>query len=106
MDKADDILETLTFIKERMVTRDEVQEIVRGAIAHLPTKHDVEEVVREIVHDELIPIRSELVQINRRLDALEEQFENLRGVTKEIDELRGRVREIEKHLGINRRIVA
>ena len=45
-------------------------------------------------------------RINRRLDALEEHYSNLRGVTKEIDEIRDEVRAIQKHLGIERKIAA
>jgi hypothetical protein len=47
---------------------------------------------------------SPLADINRRLDALEEHYANLKGVTKEIDEIRAEVRTIQKHLGIDRKI--
>ena len=51
-------------------------------------------------------IRSVLRDINRRLDMLDEQYVNLKGVTKEIDELRDQVRAIEKHLGLSTKIAA
>ena len=88
-----DILETVNFIKDRMLTKDDVRTIIR-------------EEVPGMIEAALKPIHHELREINRRLDALEEQYRNLRGVTKEIDELRAEVRAIEKHLGINQRIAA
>jgi len=51
-------------------------------------------------------LHGELADINRRLDLLDRQFANLKGVTKEIDEVRDRVRDIEKHLGLNKKIAA
>ena len=54
----------------------------------------------------LKPVRNDLKQIEERLDALEEHYANLKGVTKEIDEIRGEVRAIQKHLGIERKIAA
>lgn len=35
---------------------------------------------------------------SKRLDLIEQNYANLKGVTKEIDEMR--VREVEKHLGL------
>jgi len=92
-----DILDTVNFIKERMLTKDDVREITR-------------EVIREempgMIREELKPVHHELKEINRRLDTLDEQYKNLKGVTKEIDELRDQVRAIEKHLGLNKQIAA
>ena len=51
-------------------------------------------------------IRIELTAISKRLDMLEQQFSNLRGVTKEIDEIRDRVRDIEKRLSLAKKIAA
>ena len=48
----------------------------------------------------------EIAAIMTRLDLVERQFGNLKGVTKEIDEIRDRVRGIEKHLGLGRKIAA
>src|SRR2546430_5444447 len=98
MDKdTKDILETINFIKDRMLTRDDVRDITREVI-----RQEVPAMFRE----ELKPIHHELKEINRRLDVLDEEYKNLKGVTKEIDELRAQVREIEKHLGLNKRIAA
>ena len=47
-----------------------------------------------------------LADINKRLDHIEKNYANLKGVTKEIDEIRGEVRAIQKHLGIERKIAA
>ncbi len=87
-----DVLEAVIFIKER--------------IEHLPTEDRVREIVREEVAEALQPIHGTLVDINRRLDQIEENYANLRGVTKEIDEIRDEVRAIQKHLGIERKIAA
>ena len=91
-----DILEAVNFIKEK--------------VEQLPTKDDVRAIIREevpnMIREELKPIHHELREINRRLDVLDEEYKNLKGVTKEIDELRAQVREIEKHLGLNKKIAA
>ena len=78
------------------------------------TKDDVRDITREVirqevpamVREELKPIHHELKEINRRLDTLDEEYKNLKGVTKEIDELRDQVRAIEKHLGLDKKIAA
>ena len=98
MDKnTKDILETVNFIKDRMLTKDDVRDITREVI-----RQEVPAMIRE----ELKPIHHELREINRRLDTLDEEYKNLKGVTKEIDELRDQVRAIEKHLGLDKKIAA
>jgi hypothetical protein len=92
-----EILETVNFIKDRILTKDDVRDITREVIR---------EEVPAIIREELQPIRHELREINRRLDTLDEQYRNLNGVTKEIDELRELVRAIEKHLGLDKKIAA
>ena len=87
-----DILEAVNFIKER--------------VEQLPTEDRMREIVREEVGEALRPIHATLADISRRLDALEEHYSNLRGVTKEIDEIREEVRAIQKHLGIEKKIAA
>ena len=87
-----DVLEAVIFIKER--------------VEQLPTEDRVREIVREEVAESLRSIHATLADINRRLDAVEEHYANLRGVTKEIDEIREEVRAIQKHLGIERKIAA
>jgi predicted nucleic acid-binding Zn-ribbon protein len=88
-----DILDTVNFIKDRMLSKDDVRTIIR-------------EEVPGMIREELKPIHHELKEINRRLDTLDEEYKNFKGVTKEIDELRDQVRAIEKHLGLNRKISA
>ena len=88
-----DILETVNFIKDRMLTKDDVREVIRQEVPGM-------------IDAALKPIHHELREINRRLDVLDEEYKNLKGVTKEIDELRADVRAIEKHLGINKKIAA
>jgi len=98
MDKnTKDILETVNFIKDRMLTKDDVRDITREVI-----RQEVPAMIRE----ELKPIHHELKEINRRLDMLDEEYKNLKGVTKEIDELRDQVRAIEKHLGLDKKVAA
>jgi polyhydroxyalkanoate synthesis regulator phasin len=92
-----DILETVNFIKDRMLTKDDVREITREVI-----RQEVPDMIREALR----PIHHELKEINRRLDTLDKQYKNLKGVTKEIDELRDQVRAIEKHLGLSKKIAA
>ena len=87
-----DILAAVNFIKDK--------------VEQLPTKDDVRAIVEEVADEKLRPIHASLAEINRRLDTLDEQYKNLKGVTKEIDELRADVRAIEKHLGINKKIAA
>jgi prefoldin subunit 5 len=91
-----DILEAVNFIKEK--------------VEQLPTKNDVRGIIREevpnMIREELKPIHHELREINRRLDMLDEEYKNLKGVTKEIDEIRDEVRAIQKHLGIEKKIAA
>lgn len=91
------ILDALDFIKERMVTKDDVREIVRAEIAEL---------VPGIVALELKALSEQVKNIEDQLEALAVQYANLKGVTKEIDEIREEVRAIQKHLGIERKIAA
>ena len=88
-----DILEAVNFIKEKMVTKDDLPDVVRA-------------IVRKEVQEALRPIHTELAHINRRLDVLDEHYKNLKSVTKEIDDIRDRVRDIERHLGLNKKIAA
>ena len=59
-----DILETVNFIKDRMLTKDDVREITREVIR---------EEVPGMIEAELRPVHHELREINRRLDMLDEQ---------------------------------
>ena len=101
-----DILEAVNFIKDRMLTKDEVRDIVRDELKEYATKNDVRKIVGEVVDEKLRPIHASLTEINRRLDTIEEHYGNLKGVTKEIDEIREEVRAIQKHLGIEKKIAA
>jgi hypothetical protein len=89
---AKDILAAVNFVKDK--------------VEQLPTRDDVRAIIEEVVDEKLRPIHASLAEINRRLDALDEEYKNLKGVTKEIDELRADVRAIEKHLGMKKKIAA
>ena len=94
------ILETVNFIKDRMLTKDE------GA-----TKEDLrvfatKDEVRLIVREELRDVQNELKAIRRELDELTEKVDNITGYRKEIDHALERIAAIEKHLGINKKIAA
>ena len=95
---ADDIGE---FRGEMADLRNDVTEM-RSAMV---TKTDYH-ALRQDMLDGFKSLHVELRDINRRLDALDQLYQNLKGVTHEIDDLRDRVREIERHLGINKKIAA
>ena len=110
-----EIGEALAFIVERMATKDDLRNFAtKDDIKHFATKDDVRKIVRHeigelvpgIVALELKPAREQLNEILDRLDTLDEQYANLKGVTKEIDDLRREVRTIKKHLGLNTEIAA
>ena len=106
MDKnTKDILDALDFIKERMATKDDVRDIIKKEVPPI-VRAMIVEVVPGIVAVEIKPVREQLRQIEKRLDLIEQNYANLKGVTKEIDEIRGEVRAIQKHLGIERKIAA
>ena len=69
------------------------------------TKTDYHALRQEML-DGFKSVHAELRNINSRLDVLDQLYQNLKGVTQEIDDLRDRVREIERHLGINKKIAA
>lgn len=91
------ILETVNFIKDRMLTKDDVRDITREVIR---------EAVPSIVGDALLAVHAELLEIQRELDDLRERFENVAGFGKEIDHALERIAAIEKHLGLNNKIAA
>lgn len=80
-----DILETVNFIKDRMLTKDDVRVIVR---------------------EELRDVRNDVKAIRMELDELIEKVENISGYRKEIDHALERIAAIEKHLGISKKIAA
>ena len=104
-DNTRDIIESLAFIKEHMMTKDEGATKEDLAALRTELKNDIAE-FREEVRSDFRNIHRELADINQRLAQLEENYRNLKGVTKEIDDLRADVRAIEKHLGIKNRIAA
>ena len=53
-----------------------------------------------------LSLRDELQEINECLNTLDENYKNVKGVTKEIDVVRARVKDIERHLGMNKKIAA
>ena len=94
MDKnTKDILEAVNFIKERMLTKDDVRDIVRNEVP-------------QIVRGETQDIHAELTSIRRDLEALTSKVDNIIGLPKEIDHALERIAAIEKHLGINKKIAA
>jgi predicted nucleic acid-binding Zn-ribbon protein len=95
-----DILETVNFIKDNMVTKRQLPDLVR------PVVRDIIREELEPIHQRLSAIERELRDIRGRLDFLEEAIGSMKGYAKEIDDLRGRVREIEKHLGIVEKMAA
>ena len=90
--KKTEIQELSEFIRDHMVTKDEFQEM-RVSFGR---RFDG-------IEADLAQIKTELRDIRRRLEVLEEQYKNIRGVTKEIDHLLQRVAIIEKRLGLKSR---
>jgi hypothetical protein len=97
------------FHDQRMVERsfaaiaDDIADIrstmaTKADLATRATKSDV----RDIVRDQLKPIRSNLKVDPRRAQDLTEKLENMSGFRKEIDRELGRIAAIEKHLGIKK----
>jgi hypothetical protein len=81
--------ESLDFIVEHMATKDDVREIIKTDVPPIVRKIVKEEIatlVPSIVALELKPIREQLKEILDRLDTLDDQYTNLKGITKEIDE--------------------
>ncbi len=52
----------------------------------------------------LTHLATEVAEIRRKLNVLEEKVDNTSGFAKEIDHLLQRVAAIEKHLGLNKHI--
>jgi hypothetical protein len=101
-----EIGETLAFIVERMASKDDLRNFATKDDMRKIVRHEIGELVPGIVALELKPARDQLNEILDRLDTLDEQYANLKGVTKEIDDLRREVRTIKKHLGLNTEIAA
>ena len=100
---ATDMLEALNFIKERMVTK---EDLLKFATKEDLEKFATKDEVREIVREEASDIRAELTSIRRDLEALTEKVDNIVGLPKEIDYALERIAAIERHLGINEKIAA
>ena len=88
-----------------MVTKDGVRDIIKEEVPAI-VRAMIVEVVSGIVAVEIKPVREQLREIEKRLEAPEQNYANLKGVTKEIDELRSEVRAIKKHLGLSAEIAA
>jgi hypothetical protein len=101
-----EIGETLAFIVERMATKDDLKNFATKDDVRKIVRHEIGELVPGIVALELKPVREQLKQIEDHLDTLDEQYANLKGVTKEIDDLRHELRTIKKHLGLSTEIAA
>ncbi len=88
-----DILNAVYFIKERMLSQDDIRDIIRN---------EVPQIVRGEVND----IRAELTSIRRDLEALTGKVDNIVGQPREIDHALERIAAIERHLGISKLIAA
>lgn len=81
--------------------RDDLSQMRSGML----TKTDHHALHQQML-DEFKSVQLELRDICSRLDRLAELYQDLKGVTKEIDDIRNRVRQIERHLGIDKMIAA
>ena len=103
-----ELSDMLTHVVDHMATKEDVAELredVTEIRAVMVTKTD-HQAFRQEYHDQFYRIATELMGINRRLDKLDEQVAGLKGFAREIDDIRARVKDIEKHLGINKQIIA
>ncbi|MEK7509843.1 MAG: hypothetical protein AAB605_03965 [Patescibacteria group bacterium] len=95
---------------KRTHKRTEFQELSEFIRDHMVTKTDLEEklniklrpIIKTLeVHTlTLAEIKTEVRDIRRRLEVLEEQVKSMTGYSKEIDHLLDRVAKIEEHLGL------
>lgn len=111
---AKDILESLDFIKEHMLTKDEgaskedVRTIVREQTADLRISvaeltEDVASLKSDIADMSATMATSrELAAIHHELEQVREQLENVSGFRKEIDHALERIGAIERHVGLTR----
>lgn len=104
-----DILESLDFIKEHMLmkdealSRDDVRKIVREEIKTLVPDmihKAIESTVPGIIRAELKPIWAELKEIRADIADLKATYENIAGYAKEIDPALEWIGRLEEHLGL------
>ena len=106
MDKnTKDILEALTFIKDRMVTKEDVRDIIREEVPPM-IEAAIHKTVPPMIEEALRPIYRELHAIRDDLEDLRHRVKDMAGYRKEIDYAFERIAAIEKHLGIDRKQVA
>src|SRR5271157_3559047 len=106
MDKnTKDILETLTFIKDRMATKEDVRDIIREEVPPI-IEAAIHKTVPPMIEEALRPIYRELHAIRDDLEELRHRVKDMAGYRKEIDYAFERIAAIEKHLGIDRKQVA
>ena len=118
MDKnTKDILETLTFIKDRMATKEDVRDIIRDEVPPMideaiqrtvPTMIEaaIQKTVPPLMEEALRPIYRELHAIRDDLEDLRHRVKDMAGYRKEIDHALERIAALEKHLGIEKKIAA
>jgi uncharacterized coiled-coil DUF342 family protein len=94
-EKTKGIHDALEFIKDRTATKTDVTEL-RVELNEFRT--DAERNAREL--------HNELSEIAKRLDGIEQDYANLKSVTKKIDEIRNWLTDIERHLGLTKKIAA
>jgi septal ring factor EnvC (AmiA/AmiB activator) len=98
--------ETLAYVVEHMATKDDlaaVEAVLKEDIASVRTelKSDI-----AALGEQTASIERDLKQIRRDLYELADRVENIGGYRKEIDHALERIAAIERHLGIERKIVA
>jgi len=105
--KKTEIQELSEFIRDHMVTKDDLADLVtkgdlKAALAdirkEMATKNDVAALDTRIGKLDL--------SVHRELETIKEQLKNVAGFGKEIDHALERIAAIEKHLGIEKKIAA
>ena len=82
-------------------TLKELGEMLMHVVDHMATKEDI-----GTLAGQLTSMECELKAIRGDLDDLREKVENVLGFRKEIDYALERIAAIEKHLGLDRKMVA
>ena len=92
-----DLTESVVFVVQRMLTKEDVREITRQVIR---------EEVPPMIDEKLKPVTDEMRSMRSDIKELKGSVDNLKGLPKEIDHILGRVVTIEKHVGIRPKAIA
>ncbi len=84
--------------KKKVDSIEKLATLVADGFSEMNTRFDAMDARMDRMENDIRAIRTELADVNRRIDRLEEQGARQAGYAKEIDHLIQRVSKIEKHL--------